>query len=102
MSEVVYSPEMIPSRQRPFWSALWDDDLRSFCLHFLGDVTKFVLILSSLELFWELVQLLRFRGYPEDLLRKLEYLHFAFVYASLAVLGVIFVGKVIGVGRKKQ
>jgi hypothetical protein len=74
-----------------FWVELWHRDLREFCLHFIGDVVKTLSILVSLEVFWEAIRLLKVRGYPEDFLRNLEKVHFAFMWMAIAVLGVAFV-----------
>ena len=87
---------------RPFLSQLWQGDLRPWFLHFLSDSIKTLSILAGLYVFWEAIALLRFRGYPDDLLANLEKMHFAFMWIALAVTSANFVLKqVVALWRKK-
>lgn len=85
-----------------FWSELWEQELRPWFLHLVADSTKTLSILAVLYVFWEAIALLRFRGYPDDLLARLERTHFAFMWTALTVTSANFVLKqVVAIWRKK-
>jgi len=89
--------------QKSFLSKLWEGSLRDWLLHFVADLVKTLCILASLYIFWEAIALLRFRGYPDGLCKKLEYTDFAFMWAALCVTSGNFVLKlVVGTWRKKS
>jgi hypothetical protein len=71
---------------------VWDE-VRPFLLHLVADSIKTLSILGALYVFWEVVALLRFSGYPEDLLEKFEKAHFAFMYMAFWITGANFVFK---------
>jgi hypothetical protein len=91
--EVVYFPHMDHPQKKAFFVELWQDDLRHFFLHLLGDGAKTLSILMLLYLFWEVLSWLRYRGYPDDLLRNLEKTHFAFMWIALSTTSTNFVIK---------
>jgi hypothetical protein len=79
--------------QNGFFKTLWGDDLREFFLHLLGDAIKTIGILLFLLLFWEVIRLLKLRGYPQEYTDVLEKVHFPFMLISLAMLGTNFATK---------
>jgi hypothetical protein len=82
-----------------FWTEMWEEWFRPLS----KDCLKTFSILAVLYAFWEGIALMRFRGYPEAYLQPLEKTHFVFMYASLLVLGGVFVIKlVIGTWRTKR
>jgi hypothetical protein len=85
-------PVMVAPRQN-FWVELWFHHLRNFCLHVVSDVVMEVCILIGLAIFWQVIRLLHVWGLSDDLLQKLEYTDFCFVWASIVVLGITFVLK---------
>ena len=89
------------SLEKPFAAELWED-LRPFLLHFISDSIKTACILGALLAFWEGVNLLRIRGYPDEYLKGLESTHFVFMWCTLCVTGGNFVLKqVFALWRKK-
>jgi len=81
-----------------FWSEMWEEWFRPF----FKDAIKTLSILAFLYVFWEVIDLMRLRGYPNVYLDALEKTHFAFMWASIVVTGGNFVIKqVIGLWPKK-
>ncbi len=74
-----------------FWSEMWEDWFRPLS----KDCLKTFSILAVLYVFWEVLTLMRFRGYPDVYLQPLEKAHFVFMWVSLVVIGGSFVIKLI-------
>jgi len=86
-----------------FFSELWVQELRPWFLHLLSDFVKTLSILGVLYVIWEVVNLLRIRGYPPDLLSNIEKTHFAFMWIALVSTSFNFVIKqVIVLWRKRK
>jgi hypothetical protein len=83
------------SAERGFWAKLWSLDLEEFVRHIIADIVYTVSVLVGLEIFWELIQFLKFRGYPPENLAKLETVHFVFVYLSLLAISIAFICKLV-------
>jgi len=81
--------------EKAFRLELWDAELRPWFLHVIPDAIKSVSILGVLLLFWEGVALLRFLGYPDDLLQRLEKTHFFFIWIALVAISINFVLKLV-------
>ena len=85
-----------------FGEELWSE-LRPWCLHVCADAIRSASIILLLYLFWEVITLLRLRGYPPDSLSMLERTHFCFMWVALVILGGSFVGQAfITLWRKKR
>jgi hypothetical protein len=83
-----------PSIPRGFWSKLWSDNEETL-RHFITDAVSSLCTLAIIEIFWEGLRFLKFRGYDPDKLEKLDNLHFAFVYLALAAIGIAFLLRLV-------
>jgi hypothetical protein len=72
-----------------------EDSLKKWFTHLGTETLKTLSVLAVLEIFWEVISLMRFRHYPEDKLSSLEELHFRIMYCALVVLGFNFVIKLV-------
>lgn len=87
---------------KSFPTELWEEELRPWFLHLAGDLVKTLSILAALYIFWEAINLLRIRGYPDNLLAQLEKVHFSFMWIALVSTSANFVVKQgVGLWRKK-
>lgn len=94
--------ELEEAEHQSFGNELWADELRPFFLHFTSDFIRTSVILIGLYLFWEIIRILRLRGYPDELLGYLEKAHFASMFAALCVTGINFVIKQIVILWRKN
>jgi hypothetical protein len=72
-----------------YWSEMWEEWFRPLS----KDCLRTFSVLAVLYVFWEVISLMRYRGYPDTYIQPLEKTHFAFMYASLLVIGASFVFK---------
>jgi hypothetical protein len=76
--------------------------IEEFLRHLTEDIVYTAGILFVLDLFWEAIRWLKFRGYAADKLAKLEDLHFVFIYLSVSAIGAAFVGKLVALLWKNR
>jgi|ERR1700677_3804439 hypothetical protein len=88
----IKSYEVVLAMADAFWSEMWNEWFRPL----FKDCLKTFSVLAVLYGFWEAISWMRFRGYPEDYLQKIESTHFALMYCTLMILGASFVLKLIG------
>ena len=84
---------------KPFWKRLWEDELREFTIHWLGDLLKAVLVLLGLAVFFGFLKLLKRIGYDIADLHVLDKIHFWGAATAISILILAFIGKGI-IGRK--
>lgn len=91
-----------PQGRDGFFTDLWKRE-REFTLHATGDVWKTVAILGSLTIFKVFIAITRWFGVDQEHLKHFESLHFAFMYAAMAVTGFTFVITLgVSLWRRKQ
>jgi hypothetical protein len=78
------------------WLAAWyNKHLKEWAESYLAEIAKGVLVLFGLLIFRVAILALRMTGMDQEYLRLLEDLHFWFQYATIAVLGLYSVFKLI-------
>lgn len=84
-------PEVILAMADGYWREMWEEWFRPLS----KDCLKTFSILAVLYAFWEVIALMRFRGYSDVYLQALEKTHFVFMWLALTVIGGSFVIKLL-------